>query len=85
MFKSILKIIYNVSLASTYHNFNKNRNIIIHHGLMGSMKNFRSISKNIAFSKYTNVHLIDSRNHGTFLANIRLITTYRYTYDIKFS
>jgi hypothetical protein len=59
-----LKIIYNVSLSSTHHNFNRNRNIIIHHGLMGSSKNFRSISKNIAFSKFANVHLIDARNHG---------------------
>lgn len=31
---------------------------------MGSAKNFRSISKNIAFSQYANVHLIDARNHG---------------------
>jgi hypothetical protein len=64
MFKSTLKILYNVSLASTHHNFGRNRNIIIHHGLMGSAKNFRSISKNIAFSKHANVHLIDARNHG---------------------
>ena len=58
------KISYSISLHAIKHNFDKKRNVIIHHGLMGSAKNFRSISKNIAFSKYANTHLIDARNHG---------------------
>lgn len=59
------KIRYSISLASIKHNYNLKRNIIIHHGLMGSSKNFRSVSKNTAFSKHSNIHLIDARNHGT--------------------
>jgi len=55
---------YWISLASIKHELGRSRNMIIHHGLMGSAKNFRSISKNQAISKYANVHLIDARNHG---------------------
>jgi len=59
------QICYRVALASIRHNFDRHRNIIIHHGLMGSSKNFRSLSKAPAFSKYANSYLIDARNHGT--------------------
>jgi len=52
---------------------------------MGSAKNFRSISKNIAFSKFANVHLIDARNHGNLIFDIRIITTYINTYNRRFS
>lgn len=76
---------YSISLHSIRHNFNKKKNIIIHHGLMGSAKNFRSISKNIAFSKFANVHLIDARNHGNLIFDIRIITTYINTYNRRFS
>jgi pimeloyl-ACP methyl ester carboxylesterase len=55
---------YLISLSSIKHDFGKSRNLIVHHGLMGSSKNFRSICKNPAISKYANVHLIDARNHG---------------------
>ena len=55
---------FHVSLASLRHNFNQNRNIIIQHGLMGSSKNFRTLSKTPAFSKHVNSHLLDARNHG---------------------
>lgn len=61
------KIRYSIALHSIKHDNNKKRNIIIHHGLMGCAKNFRSISKNLAFSKYANVHLVDARNHGNLL------------------
>ncbi len=71
------KISYSISLHSIKHNFDKKRNVIIHHGLMGSAKNFRSISKNIAFAKYANTHLIDARNHGNFLYEFRIIPTYK--------
>jgi hypothetical protein len=52
---------------------------------MGSAKNFRNISKNIAFSKFANVHLIDARNHGNLIDDFRIITTYINTYNIRFS
>lgn len=55
---------YAVSLASIKHYFGRKRNIIIHHGLMGSSKNFNSLSKAPAFSQYVNAYLIDARNHG---------------------
>lgn len=42
----------------------KPRNLIIHHGLMGSCKNFRSISKTPQISNYFNTYSIDARNHG---------------------
>lgn len=70
------KISYSVSLHSIRHEMKKKRNLIIHHGLMGSAKNFRSISKNQAFSKYVNVHLIDARNHGNLIIDDRIITSY---------
>lgn len=38
--------------------------MLIHHGLMGSSKNFKSLSKNGAFANYVNSYLIDCRNHG---------------------
>lgn len=63
----VKKLSYSIALHAIKHDNNKKRNVIIHHGLMGNAKNFRSISKNQAFSKYANVHLIDARNHGTHL------------------
>lgn len=62
--RSIYKIKYTISLSYLKHDFNRKRNIIIHHGLMGSSKNFNSISKNINISKYVNPYLVDCRNHG---------------------
>ena len=85
MNKLIKNISYSISLHSNTHNFNKKRNIIIHHGLMGSAKNFRSISKNQAFSKYANVHLIDARNHGNKLFEKRIITTCINTFNLRSS
>jgi pimeloyl-ACP methyl ester carboxylesterase len=58
---------YGVALNYLKINFNRKRNILIHHGLMGSCKNFRSISKSKAFSDYFNSYMIDARNHGTSL------------------
>jgi pimeloyl-ACP methyl ester carboxylesterase len=60
----INNIQYGIKLNFIQHQFNRDRNLLIHHGLMGSAKNFRNISKNIAFSKYVNSYLIDARNHG---------------------
>lgn len=54
-----------MALASIKHIYNRNRNLVIHHGLMGSSKNFRSLSKTPAFSNFVSSHLIDARNHGT--------------------
>jgi pimeloyl-ACP methyl ester carboxylesterase len=42
----------------------KPRNLIIHHGLMGSSKNFRSLSRAQPISTHFNAYLIDARNHG---------------------
>ena len=53
-----------ISLNYLKHHFNKKRNLVIHHGLMGSAKNFRTLSKNPAFSQHVNSYLIDARNHG---------------------
>lgn len=53
-----------ISLVCIKSNFNKDKNIIIHHGLMGNSKNFKSISKNASFSNYVNSYLVDCRNHG---------------------
>lgn len=54
-----------ISLHSLVHDYSRRDNLIIHHGLMGSSKNFRTISKNSAVSDHVNSHLIDARNHGT--------------------
>lgn len=58
------KLKFSVGLYSLNHNFNRKKNIIIHHGLMGSSKNFKGISKTPAFSNHCNVYLLDARNHG---------------------
>ena len=47
-------IYYCVTVNTLKHNFNRNRDIIIHHGLMGNAKNFRTISKNPSISNYCN-------------------------------
>lgn len=62
--KGLRFIKYSISLAYIKNDFQRNPNIIIHHGLMGSSKNFKSISKNANFSNYANSYLIDARNHG---------------------
>lgn len=62
MYRKVIN--YEISLSSIQHQFNRNRNMIIMHGLMGSAKNFRTISKAPAFSKYVNTFLVDARNHG---------------------
>ena len=55
---------YGIALHSFKHDFGRSHNIIIQHGLMGSAKNFRTLSKTPAFSQYANAHLLDARNHG---------------------
>jgi pimeloyl-ACP methyl ester carboxylesterase len=62
--KGFRLIKYSISLAYIKNDFHKNRNMLIHHGLMGSSKNFKSLSKNGAFANYVNSYLIDCRNHG---------------------
>jgi hypothetical protein len=79
--KLLKRVVYSISLNSIKHDFGKKRNIIIHHGLMGSAKNFKSLSKHIAFSKYANSHLIDARNHGKSKVKLRIITTHLDPYD----
>lgn len=56
---------YRVSLFSLYNDFNKDQNLLIHHGMMGSSRNFRSLSKNPSIANYANSFLIDCRNHGS--------------------
>lgn len=58
--------IYKVSLNYIKQNFDRNHNLVIHHGLMGSSKNFRTISRNPVLSSIANSYLIDARNHGKF-------------------
>lgn len=41
-----------------------NRNWIFLHGLLGSKRNFYSLSKTKQVSKRANIHLLDLRNHG---------------------
>lgn len=62
MLTTILK--YSVSLLSLKILNGKPRNLLIHHGLMGSSKNFRSIARNQIIANRFNTHLIDARNHG---------------------
>lgn len=56
---------FNVSLHSVVKNFGKTRNLLVHHGFMGSSLNFNSHTSTSAFSSLVNSHLIDARNHGT--------------------
>lgn len=62
MLTNIIK--YGVALHSIKLTTAKNRNLIIHHGLMGSSKNFRTISKSTPVSSHCDTYLIDARNHG---------------------
>lgn len=55
---------YQISLSYIKNNFNRKKDMVIHHGLMGSSKNFKSISKNSQISNHVNSYLIDCRNHG---------------------
>ena len=56
---------YPISLAYLKQINHKNRTMIVHHGLMGSSKNFRTVCKHPNISNYVNSYLIDSRNHGS--------------------
>lgn len=55
---------YCVSLAFSVNNFDRSRNMVIHHGLMGSSRNFKNLSKAPAFASHVNSYLVDCRNHG---------------------
>jgi abhydrolase domain-containing protein 11 len=55
---------YRVSLAALKTHNGHPRNLLIHHGLMGSSRNFRTISRLPAVASRFNTHLIDARNHG---------------------
>ena len=78
--KLLKRVAYSISLHSIKHDFGKKRNVIIHHGLMGSAKNFRTLSKHIAFSNYANSHLINARNHGNSKVKHRIIATHPNPY-----
>ena len=58
--------IYRISLNYIKQNFDRSHNIVIHHGLMGSCRNFRTISRNPVLSSIANSYLIDARNHGNY-------------------
>jgi pimeloyl-ACP methyl ester carboxylesterase len=62
--KILREIRCHISLAYIKNDYQKKRNMIIHHGLMGSSKNFKSLSKTSSISNYVNTYLIDCRNHG---------------------
>lgn len=62
--RAVKNIKYGISLSYIKNNFNRKRDMIIHHGLMGSSKNFKTISKNQQISDIVNSYLIDCRNHG---------------------
>jgi hypothetical protein len=70
---------FGVALHSLIHDFGRSRNLVIHHGLMGSSKNFRSISKTPAISVYVNSHLVDARNHGTLFLTKAAVRTQTLT------
>lgn len=55
---------YGIALNSIKLSSGKARNLVVHHGLMGSSKNFRSVARSQTVSKYCNSFLIDARNHG---------------------
>lgn len=55
---------YGITLNSLKIDSGKGRNLVVHHGLMGSSKNFRSVARSPTVSKYCNSYLIDARNHG---------------------
>ena len=42
----------------------KTNNLIVLHGLLGSLRNFKSFSRKKEFNTNTNVYLMDLRNHG---------------------
>lgn len=63
MIKNIL-IRFGVSLHSSTHFYNRERNLLIHHGLLGSSKDFTALAMSLHFSNYVNSYVIDARNHG---------------------
>lgn len=64
MLHLIKNIRQGVSLFSIKSDKRRPREMIVHHGLMGSSKNFRTICKHPSISDYVNTNLIDCRNHG---------------------
>ena len=58
---------YQVALTSKIFELGKNRNILIHHGLLGSAQSFSHPDILKICSKYANIHLIDARNHGKLM------------------
>lgn len=55
---------YHIALNSIRIGSGKSRNLVVHHGLMGSSKNFRSVARSQTVIKHCNSFLIDARNHG---------------------
>jgi esterase len=65
MIKTLTKTIkYSVVFNYTLNNFDKRRNMIVHHGVIGSCKNFKNFTKHHEISDYVNSYLIDCRNHS---------------------
>ena len=58
-------LLYSISLQYQKYLHNKPRTMLIHHGLMGSSRNFRTIAKHPSVANYVNSYLIDCRNHGS--------------------
>ena len=63
-YPALVKISYKVSLFHVHNDFKKPKTLLIHHGMMGSSRNFRSLAKNPKISNHANSYLIDCRNHG---------------------
>lgn len=61
------RIKYSISLSYLKFLNQRNRTMVVHHGLMGSSRNFRSIVKHPSISNYVDSYLIDCRNHGKVL------------------
>ena len=60
----VTRVRFAISLSSLKTHNSRSRNLIVHHGLMGSSRNFRTIVKQPIVASRFNTFLIDARNHG---------------------
>lgn len=73
-------ISYPISLASIHLSASplKHSALVFHHGMLGSSRNLRSLIKSSRILAYTDVFLIDARNHGIDPCTIcRLVPAWR--------
>ena len=59
-------VCYRIGLFSLKMLNNKEKALVLHHGMLGSARNLRPLCKGSVLNKYADLHLLDARNHGKY-------------------